>query len=253
MSIDSGCRFGIIILSLVLTLTAGNAAAEAKDPRAELAEQFAGVSVEDIKDSPIPGIYEVAVGAQVAYITADGKYLLRGDLYDLDTNANLTEDRRSAARAAAIEGLDTGQMIIFSPPKSVGVRHAVTVFTDIDCGYCRKFHSEIQALNDSGIEVRYMFFPRTGPNQASWRKAEMVWCSKDRHQALTDAKAGETVTSEPCGETPIATHFGVGEQIGLRGTPGVFTTGGQYIGGYLAPQDLIQTLDSLEGARAAAN
>jgi thiol:disulfide interchange protein DsbC len=253
MSINSGCRVGSVVMAVVLAICSASALAEESDPRVKLAEQFAGVSVEDIKDSPIPGVYEVAVGAQVAYMTVDGKYLLRGDLYDLDTNENLTEGRRSEARAAAIRDLDTAEMIVFSPPKAVPVRHTVTVFTDIDCGYCRKFHDDIDQITARGVEVRYLFFPRTGPNQASWRKAEMVWCSDDRLAAMTDAKAGENVTSEPCGETPVAAHFGIGEQIGLRGTPGVFTDGGQYIGGYLAPDELLQTLDQLDSAQAAAN
>ncbi len=253
MLTESGCRAGSVVLGMLLVASSLPVMAEDTDARAQLAEQFPGVSVDDVKDSPIPGIYEVAVGAQVAYITADAKFLLRGDLYDLDTNVNLTESRRSAARAAAIEQLDPAQMIVFSPPDSVPVRHTITVFTDIDCGYCRKFHSEIDQVNERGVEVRYMFFPRTGPNQASWRKAEMVWCAKDRQKALTAAKAGESVTSEPCGDTPVAAHFGVGEQIGLRGTPGVFTNGGQYIGGYLSPDDLVQTLDQLENTHAAVN
>ncbi len=253
MLTNSGCRVGSVVMAVVLALCSAAVLAEDTDPRARLAEQFAGVGVEDIKDSPIPGIYEVAVGAQVAYMTVDGKYLLRGDLYDLDTNVNLTEGRRSEARAAAISNLDPAEMIVFSPPKSVPVRHTVTVFTDIDCGYCRKFHSEIGQVTERGVEVRYMFFPRTGPNQESWRKAEMVWCADDRRAAMTDAKAGENVVSEPCGETPVASHFGVGEQIGLRGTPGVFTSSGQYIGGYLAPDELLQTLDQLDAPQAAAN
>ena len=140
------------------------------------------------------------MGGLIAYVSADGKYLFSGNIYDLDTEVNLTAMRRNAARAKALASLREDQMIIFSPENP---KMTVTVFTDIDCGYCRKFHSHIADLNKAGVRVRYMMFPRTGPGTESWRKAEEVWCSADRKEALTRAKRGEAIKAKDCGDAAI--------------------------------------------------
>ncbi len=160
----------------------------------------AGSKVEDLRPSPIPGIYEFSQGADVSYLTADGKFFLDGNLYDMATRENLTEDLRTKARVALINAVPESQMLIFSPKNPV---YTITVFTDVDCGYCRKLHSEMAELNRLGVRVRYMFYPRTGPNTDSWRKAEAVWCAADRNDALTRAKAGAPVdTSKTCSPNP---------------------------------------------------
>src|SRR5690606_2456475 len=131
------------------------------------------------------------------------------------------------------------EMIIFKPAK---VKHTITVFTDVECGYCRKLHNEIADLNQRGVQVRYLAYPRTGPGTDDWRKMEAVWCSMDRKKAITDAKAGREVKSQQC-STPIAKQFKLGEQLGVRGTPAIFTSGGDYIGGYLTPDQMVKELD----------
>src|SRR5271170_4444343 len=158
------------------------------DPRIALLKRLpAGSKVEDLRPTPIAGLYEFMQGAEVSYLTADGKYFLDGNLYDMDSRENLTEARRMVARAALINSVPESQMVIFSPKNPL---YTVTVFTDIDCPYCRKMHSDIAEYNKLGVRVRYMFYPRTGPDTESWRKAEAVWCSPDRNGALTRAKAG---------------------------------------------------------------
>jgi thiol:disulfide interchange protein DsbC len=123
------------------------------------------------------------------------------------------------------------------------------VFTDVDCGYCRKLHSQIAEYNRLGIRVRYAFYPRTGPGTESWHKAEAVWCSVDRQAALTLAKAGKEVPAKPtCGTTPVAHTYELGQELGMRGTPGIFTEHGDYIAGYFAPDRLLQKLKELESA-----
>ena len=163
-------------------------AATVADPRAALVKLLpAGSKLEDLKPSPIPGIYQFVQGAEVSYLTADGKYFLDGNVYDMSTRENLTEAIRAHARLALINAVPESQMLIFSPKNP---HYTITVFTDVDCQYCRKLHSEMAELNKLGVRVRYMFYPRTGPNTESWRKAEVVWCSADRNEALTRAKAG---------------------------------------------------------------
>jgi thiol:disulfide interchange protein DsbC len=218
------------------------------DPRVALVKLLpAGSKVEDLRPSPIPGIYEFSQGADVSYLTADGKFFLDGNVYDMATRENLTEDRRTKARVALINAVPESQMLIFSPKNPV---YTITVFTDVDCGYCRKLHSEMAELNRLGVRVRYMFYPRTGPNTDSWRKAEAVWCAADRNDALTRAKAGGPVdTSKTCGPNPVAREYALGQSIGVRGTPAIVTESGDYISGYLPPHDLVEQIKELKSAK----
>jgi thiol:disulfide interchange protein DsbC len=210
--------------------------------KAELAGKLSGVEANDISDSPIKGLYQISLGSNVAYVTSDGRYLFRGDIYDASTSANLTEEMRSHARVAMLASVDPKSMIVFSP-KDGKVKHTVTIFTDVDCGYCRQFHREIDKVTALGIEVHYLFFPRTGPNTESWEKAERVWCASDRNTALTKAKLGGEVPKASCGNTPVEAHWSLGKRIGVRGTPSMFSESGELIGGYLPPATLAKALD----------
>jgi thiol:disulfide interchange protein DsbC len=220
----------------------------AKDPRVALLKRLPeGSKLEDLRPSPIAGLYEFVQGAEVNYLTADGKYFIDGNVYDLDTRENLTEQLRTHARLTMIDALPESQMVIFSPPNP---RYTVTVFTDVDCAYCRKLHSQIDELNKLGVRVRYVFFPRTGPNTESWRKAEAVWCSPNRNEALTRAKTGATLDlTQTCGQTPVAREYALGEAIGVQGTPAIVAENGEIIGGYLPPQELLQKLKAVQLAK----
>jgi thiol:disulfide interchange protein DsbC len=216
----------------------------AADPRAAIAKKIPGVTLDDIRPSPIKGMYEVRMGADSAYVTADGRYVISGDLFDLDTRENLTEEGRAGERRTALAKLDEREMIVFAPA-AVKTEHTVTVFTDVDCGYCRKLHGEIEQLTKLGVRVRYLAYPRSGPGSPDWAKMEAVWCSKDRKAAITKAKLGENVKAEQCA-TPVAKQFELGEKMGVRGTPAIFTMNGDYIGGYLPPGDMKKRLDELK-------
>jgi thiol:disulfide interchange protein DsbC len=224
------------------------AADQSADPRVALLKLLpAGAKLEDLQPSPIAGIYQFAQGADVSYMTADGKYFLDGNLYDMDTRANLTEELRTHARVALINAVPESQMLIFGPKNP---QYTITVFTDVDCGYCRQLHSEMAELNRLGVRVRYMFFPRTGPNTESWKKAEAVWCSKDRNAALTMAKAGGKLDlTKTCESTPVAREYALGQSIGVHGTPAIVTERGDYISGYMPPRDLVQQIKSLQLAQ----
>ena len=236
-----------LCLLLMLALTAGIASAEAAktavDPRVEIAKKFPGVKAEDIKPSAIKGLFEVSLGADTAYVSSDGKYLISGDMYDIDARTNLTEAGRSDTRKKLLAKLDEKDMIVFAPENA---KHTITVFTDVECGYCRKLHSEIEQINKLGVRVRYMAYPRAGPGTEDWQKMEAVWCSKDRKSAITQAKQGTDVKAASCGATPIAKQYALGEQMGVRGTPAIFTASGDYIGGYLPPQQLLEQLNELQ-------
>jgi thiol:disulfide interchange protein DsbC len=222
------------------------------DPVDLIAAKLPGVDKSRIKPAPIEGVYEVGHGTNIAYVSADGRYLLRGDLIDLESDVNLTEQRRNGARTEQLASLGEDKMIVFGPePKDA--KYEITVFTDIDCGYCRKLHNEMAQLNKLGVRVRYVFYPRSGPGSASWKKAEAVWCADDRNTALTEAKAGKTVESEACGTTPVSEEWQMGQAFGVRGTPAIITSDGVLIAGYLPAQQLVARLDSEKKLAAAGS
>jgi len=204
--------------------------------RNKILETFPELSAGSISASPIRGLYQVMLGGQVSYISGDGRYLIRGDIFDVVEERNLTEVYRETARQTAIDQIGQSNMIVFSPAE---VKHTITVFTDIDCGYCRKLHRQIEGYNDLGIEVRYLFFPRSGPDTSSWYKAENVWCADDQNAALTKAKSGVDVKSADCGGTPVTDHYQLGLSIGIRGTPAIVVQGGELIPGYVSPDELL--------------
>ena len=239
-------KAGWSILPFSLILTVSMAQDDVELSKEQLAETLVGVDVSEITESPVSGIYEVAVGSNVAYLSSDGRYLLQGDLYDLTTNENMTETRRARERVSMLAGVDSAEMIVFSPAPE-DIEHTITIFTDIDCGYCRQFHSEIKKVNEMGIAVHYLFYPRTGPDTESWFKADRVWCSgeAERNEYLTTAKLGGEIPEETCDTSPVNNHFELGNLVGVRGTPTVFSESGVQLGGYLPPDDLLARLEQL--------
>jgi thiol:disulfide interchange protein DsbC len=198
-----------------------------------------GAKPEDVRPTPVPGLFEVRRGAEVLYMTQDGKYALIGDLYQLSTHNNLTEERRRELRMKLIGAVPESNMLVFGPEQA---KYTITVFTDVDCVYCRALHKQIADYNRLGIRVRYMFFPRTGPDTESWHKAEQVWCSPDRKAALTRAKLGQELDTRVCANTPVAQEYALGKAVGITGTPGIVTSTGDLLPGYLPPEAMLEEL-----------
>lgn len=214
-------------------------AATNPDPRVEIAKLFPGTRPEDLRATPIPNIYELTRDSEIAYVTSDGKYAISGDMFDIVKNDDLTEAHRRDLRSHQIGALPESDMVIFGPKDP---KYTVTVFTDVDCAYCRQLHSQIADYNRLGIRVRYIFYPRTGPNTESWTKAEEVWCSPDRNSALTRAKLGQPLTTKVCSNNPVARTYALGQSFRLQGTPAIVLADGELIGGYLPPAELLQEL-----------
>ena len=227
-----------------LVMAAPASAQDVELTREELAATLPGVEAQDIHDAPLPGMYEIVLDSDVVYISRDGSYLIQGDVFDLQDRRNLTERRRAQARADILASVDPESMIVFSPD-SEDAKHTVTVFTDIDCGFCRQLHREMDQINALGVEVRYLSYPRTGPDSDSWDKADKVWCDADRQTAFTEAILQDTLPEQSCEATPVSSHFDLGRQVSVRGTPTIYTDDGVQLGGYLAPDELIAKLEAL--------
>lgn len=239
-----------LMLGLLLALVAGGTLAA--DPAEQKVQDAIKTLVPDaridsITRSELPGFYEVVLGGQPLYVSADGRYLISGALWDIGAKRNLTEARLAGLRKSTLDAVGVDQRIVYpaSQPK-----HVITVFTDIDCGYCRRLHQQMAEYNNAGITVEYLFFPRAGIGSESYDKAVSVWCAADRNAALTKAKNGEPVENKTC-TNPIASQFDLGHKVGVSGTPAVIAEDGTQIGGYLTPEQMIARLDQIKaGAKS---
>lgn len=243
--------FLVLVLGATLAGTAWAATTAEASSLEVIAAKIPGAKPTDLRATPIPGIYEFRRGAELAYVTADGRYAFAGDLYQLADNTNLSDVRRRELRRALVGAVAESGMVVFSPRDPKDVKYTVTVFTDLDCTYCRTLHKQIDEYNRLGIRVRYVAFPRSGPATASWTRAEQVWCAADRNAMLTRGKQSEmyaTLPGKTCSPNPVAEHYALGKAIGLTGTPGILTESGELLAGYLPPKDLLAELKN-EAAR----
>ena len=227
-------RNSISTLLIAMILPAVVVADDNASIRKAVALLMPGIEPDSIVKTPVEGLYEVAVGPRVFYISADGRYLVRGHIFDVETRRNLTEEKTTKAKQKAIADIGEQKMVVFSPEK---YDHTVTVFTDIDCGYCRKLHNEMDGYHDNGIRVRYMFFPRAGVGSDSYQKAVSVWCADDRNEAMTQAKQGRPLPEKQC-ENPVREELLLGRLLGVNGTPAIFLESGEMIPGYVPPDKL---------------
>ena len=215
-----------------------------KDLANRVGKALPGIEVGAVTRSPVDGLYEVALEGDVVYISADGRYVLKGDLLELDSRRNLSAEHRGQVRLKALKAVPPETMIEFAPEDT---RHVLYVYTDVDCGYCRKFHQQVGELNQAGIAVRYLAFPRAGVGSESFTKTISVWCAKDRQQALTDAKAGKPVSPATC-DNPVKRQYELGQRMGVQGTPTLITDTGQELGGYVPTQQLVEFFKGQAGS-----
>lgn len=211
------------------------------------------VSIDKVRAAPIAGFQEAIVQGQVVYVSDDGRYLFlpgpQGALYDVAAKKDLSEQSLATIRKDLLKTIPVSERIVFSPPNP---KHTVAIFTDVECGYCRKFHSEMAEYNKQGIEVQYIAFPRMGLGSPDHKKMISVWCAPDRKKALTDAKNDRAVPARDCKNT-VSMQYDVGQRAGLTGTPMIIAEDGTTVGGYLPPQQLREALDRVEqGGKATA-
>ena len=234
---------------MAVLLLAAAGAALADDVPTQLAAKF-GVQPKDVVPAPVAGFYQVTLGPQVAYVSADGRYLLRGDMIQVQDGKDLTAQARDAARLTYLKSLDPKNMIVFKPLET---RHVLTVLTDIDCGYCRQLAQDMPELMAKGVEFHYLAFPRTGVDSPSWDKAVNVWCAKDRKLAYQYAMRGADIKSPACNPGPVAVGYDLAQRLGVDGTPVIINENGQLIDGYLPPVQLVKLLDDQGTLSAAAD
>ena len=233
----------MIVVTALLWGVAPAPAQAAEDVPAALSARLEvlvpGMKPDSVAETALPGMYEVRYGSIVVYLSDDGRYMLRGDLVDLESGRNVTEAARSHARAEIVGALGESSMVVFAPQTA---KHTITVFTDVDCGYCQRMHRQMADYNRLGITIRYTAFPRAGIGSDTYDRMVSVWCASDQQAAMTDAKAGRAVEAARC-DNPVSAHYEAGRSIGVRGTPSIVLESGEMIPGYVEPQELLDRLD----------
>jgi len=225
-----------------IAMPAGAAEPDAERLVSKLESLRPDIPIEAVSSTPIPGIFALELaGGTVFYGTADGRYLFAGDLYELGENdlINLAEAGRVDKRRELMDTVARKDMLIFSPAGAT--KAAINVFTDVDCGYCQKLHQEVPALNEMGVEVRYLAYPRAGLGSRSYQKIVSAWCAENPNAALTKLKARESIPDATC-PNPVAEQFDLGREMGVNGTPAIVLEDGRMLPGYMPADDLARAI-----------
>ncbi|MFA7321306.1 MAG: DsbC family protein [Dokdonella sp.] len=225
-------------------------AAEGDAARATIQKTAPLQSISAFRQSALPGYYEGVIGGKVVYASADGRYLLRGTVEDTAEGVDLSEASMAAKRLQVLAGLGVDQRLSFAPAQP---KYRLTVFTDVDCPYCRRLHSRIDEYNALGIAIDYVFFPLSIHPDAD-RKSIAVWCSSDRKSAYSAAVAGQAMDSATC-PNPLLQMRQAGNEIGVGQTPTAIAADGGMIDSriLLSPQRLLSELQKRSAAAVDAS
>jgi thiol:disulfide interchange protein DsbC len=240
LALSAACQLALAGAAEISSDAAIRASVKALNPQA---------SVSSIKNSAIAGVKEVLVGNEVLYFSQDGKHVIQGTLFEAATRRNLTDATLAVGRVAALKQVPSKDMIVF--PATVPKRYTVKIVSDIDCGVCRKMHSELAQFSAAGIEIQYLIMPRSGPAGDSARKAIAVYCSANPQKALTDAKSGIDPGNASC-PNPINRNIALAQVLGINATPTLVFSDGGVMPGYLPVPAMLAELERrANGAKAA--
>jgi thiol:disulfide interchange protein DsbC len=240
----------LFLLTGLLAAAGVSAATPEETVRKAMSALAPNVKIDAVQESAVPGFYEAIAGGEFVYVTKDGKYIIDGNAYDVETKHDLTADARARVRKDALDKVGPDKRIVFSPPAPLAPKHTITVFTDVDCPFCRRFHQQIAAYNAKGIAVDYLFYPLSIHPGAD-KKAEAVWCSQDRPNAFTAAMAGKDPGKATC-PNPVGELTDLAKNLGIGGTPTIIAADGTQISSSIAmsPDRLAAELDRLDAAAA---
>tara|TARA_Y100001970_G_C14235089_1_gene861327 strand:+ start:1239 stop:1946 length:708 start_codon:yes stop_codon:yes gene_type:complete len=232
-------RLFFLILIFFATSAIANDALK-KEFQKSLSRLSSDFEISDVKETPIKGIYQVTIGPDVIYMSRDGNYVLKGEILDIGNRRNLTEDFHAQKRINLLNTIADSEYIEFSSTKT---KNHIYVFTDVDCGYCRKLHRDVPELNSMGIAVRYLAYPRAGVDSIIGEEMRNVWCAENRQKALTTSKNRQPIEVKIC-DAPIARHHALGRELGVTGTPAIFLENGRKLPGYIPPDELYEQINN---------
>ena len=232
-------RLFFLILIFFATSAIANDALK-KEFQKSLSRLSSDFEISDVKETPIKGIYQVTIGPDVIYMSRDGNYVLKGEILDIGNRRNLTEDFHAQKRINLLNTIADSEYIEFSSTKT---KNHIYVFTDVDCGYCRKLHRDVPELNSMGIAVRYLAYPRAGVDSIIGEEMRNVWCAENRQKALTTSKNRQPIDVKIC-DAPIARHHALGRELGVTGPPAIFLENGRKLPGYIPPDELYEQINN---------
>jgi len=235
----------LLLLVLLVSFSYTSADNSAKLIRDSMERSALGAKIEFIEPGPMEGLYTVGLqGGRIMYASDDGQFFFQGRLYRAKQGGtiNLTDVQEKKGMALAIAKIPDPDVVAFSAEDE---RAVITVFTDTSCPFCHKLHEDIDELNDKGISVHYLAYPREGLDSEAYKMLVSVWCSSDRHEAFDEAMEDESIDSLSC-ENPVKAHFQLGQQMGVRGTPAIVFENGAMLNGYRSPDVLEKIVDSIQ-------
>jgi thiol:disulfide interchange protein DsbC len=200
------------------------------------------LNIDSIKESQLPNFYEVILSdGSFFYVEKGGQYLVLGDIFKIKNEelVNLSREKNYSKAKDMLQKIDEKSLIKFSPKE---IKYKVYVFTDVDCGFCRKFHNQISSYLDQGIQVNYLAFPRSGIDSDTYKKMSIAWCSLNRQEVLTGLKKDKDFEQIDCEDNPIKTHFELAKSIDIQGTPTIISQSGFTIPGYIEAKELLEYL-----------
>jgi len=236
----------VVAAAAVLFAATAAFAAEYAEIEERISSLVSDVQDLSIADTPVPGLKQVRVNNEIIYMSEDGRYLVQGRFIDLETQTDLTDSAQASLRRERLADLNAEEFVTFGPEEA---EYELMVFTDPDCGYCRRLHEQMEEYASNGIRIHYLAFPRAGVGSQTYDKLVSVWCSPDQNGAMDIAKAGQTPPRATCDDNPVEKQYQLGQSLGVTGTPSMMTFDGDMIPGYVPPQQLKARLDSLNGAR----
>ncbi|UYG08133.1 DsbC family protein [Halomonas sp. M4R1S46] len=231
----------VFVAALALPTLAQADAAERLAERLEVNGQR--MPVEQVEETPLAGFFRVRLETgETFYTDAAGDYFLVGDLYENAESGlvNLTEQARNAERAARLAEIPEAQRVIFR--STVEPRARLVVFTDTTCPYCRRLHEEVPRLNEMGIEVDYLAFPRAGMNSPGARQMQQVWCADNPSEAMSGAKRDTALEGDADCDNPVEEQYHLGMELGVQGTPAIVLPDGRLVPGYVPAERLAAML-----------
>jgi len=234
----------LLVSSLIALLPSFLMAGEVEIKK-NLIKAMPSLEIQSVSKSEMPGVYMVeSSNSEILFTDESGTFFLTGELYTTVGGQinNLSEVRKKKIRSDKISAVKLDEKIVFTPKGETLAK--IAVFTDIDCGYCRKLHKEVPRMNELGIEVSYLAYPRAGVGSDSYNKFVSAWCSDDKLGALTLAKNGRSIPSKNC-KNPVSDQFQLGQVLGVTGTPAIVLEDGTLVPGYLSADKLAKGLGIL--------
>jgi len=200
----------------------------------------ANVKVKSVSPAPVSGLYEVLVGNDIFYTDVSAKYLIQGEIIELATGKNITEQRQADLNRIKWSDLTPANAI--KNVRGNGSRQ-LAIFSDPNCGYCKRLDKTLQQLDN--VTIYTYLIPILSPDSA--QKAKQIWCSSDPNKVYMDWMVnGIAPSGKGDCATPLDKNMAFAKTYGVTGTPTLFFTDGSRFPGAVQIADIEKKLSTLK-------